>query len=188
MVCFFGLRPLQPPNPRSGAAGCLQKIVPEIILTACRPETLKEQIGGGTPLAFADTQLARLYLPTSRTGPLPSPELSHDWELDTHSAPNLATWNVEGLWLAASKAFSVLANLPQESPVFVLGQDTLFWRKAAYLVLEALAGENLIPSIVAPNGNGQKNYLARWLPVLDGPPRRRTPGATGAGHAARLPG
>jgi hypothetical protein len=79
----------------------------------CLPaETLKEYIGGGTPLAFADTQHVRLYLPTSRTGPLPSPELSHDWELDTRTTPNLDPWNVEGLWLAASKAFSVLANLP----------------------------------------------------------------------------
>ncbi len=136
----------------------------------CLPaETLKDRIGGGTPLAYAETQRIRLNLPTSRTGPLPSPELGHDWDLDTHSAPTLEPWNVEGLWLTASKAFSVLANLPPESPVFVLGQDTLFWRKAAYLVLEALAGENLIPTIVAPNGNGQKAYLARWVPVLDGP-------------------
>ncbi len=136
----------------------------------CLPaETLKDRIGGGTPLAYAETQRIRLSLPTSRTGPLPSPELGHDWDLDTHSTPTLEHWNVEGLWLTASKAFSVLANLPPESPVFVLGQDTLFWRKAAYLVLEALAGENLIPTIIAPNGNGQKAYLARWIPVLDGP-------------------
>ena len=136
----------------------------------CLPaETLKDRIGGGTPLAYADAQRIRLNLPTTRTGPLPSPELGHDWELDTRSIPTLEPWNVEGLWLVASKAFSVLANLPPESPVFVLGQDTLFWRKAAYLVLEALAGENLIPTIIAPNGNGQKAYLARWLPVLDGP-------------------
>ncbi len=126
-------------------------------------------IGAGTPLATAEAYKIRLLLPSSRTGPLPSPELSHNWGLDIYNEPFLSQWFIEGLFLQASKAYSVLVNLPSEGPVFILGQDAHFWRKAANLVLEALANQKFIADIIPPNGNGWRSYLARWFPVLDGP-------------------
>jgi len=107
-------------------------------------------------------------LPATRSGPIPSPDLAHNWNLDTETPPFMAPWLVDGLWLAASKAFGVLVNLPQVGPdnMFVLGQDTLYWRKVANLVLETLALQKFVPVILPVKSNG--NYVARWQPVLDG--------------------
>jgi SNF2 family DNA or RNA helicase len=132
------------------------------------PETLRERIGAGTPLGDAPSGQVRLILPTTRTGPLPSPELSHNWVLDSDTPTYLAPWVINGLWLPAGKAFSILVNLPDAAMdnSFVLGQDVRYWRKAANLVLETLALQKLVPVLVQAN---QQTYHARWQPVLDGP-------------------
>lgn len=46
-----------------------------------------------TSAACAVDHVLTLRLPTTRTGPLPSPELWHEWQLDTN-APALAPWTV----------------------------------------------------------------------------------------------
>src|SRR5512145_2279197 len=45
-------------------------------------EDLRQAIGAGTPLADAREGVVALRLPSTRTGPLPSPDLSHTWDLD----------------------------------------------------------------------------------------------------------
>jgi SNF2 family DNA or RNA helicase len=132
------------------------------------PESLREKIGAGTPLADAPARSARLYLPTTRTGPLPSPDLDYHWELDDETDPFLFLWTVDGLWLPASKAFSVLVNLPDDPAAtgFYLGPDVRYWRVAANLVLETLTAQKFVPGLVQ---NGGHTSYARWLPVLDGP-------------------
>ena len=158
------------PQPQAWRGRLPKKINPVNHPFCLSARALKDKIGAGTPLGNADETRIRFNLPTSRTGPLPSPELSHDWEMDTHTPPFIRVWFIEGLWLTANKAFSVLVNLPSESPLFVLGEDANFWRKAANLVLECLAAQQIIPTIQAANGNGNgpKTFLARWMPVLDG--------------------
>ncbi|MHC1783147.1 MAG: DEAD/DEAH box helicase [Anaerolineaceae bacterium] len=109
-------------------------------------------------------------LPSTRTGPAPSPELNHTWELDWETPAFLSPWIINGLFLPAGKAFSVLINLPAENLTagFVLGQDSRFWQAAANLVLETLAAEKIVPVLVQGKENG-RHYYARWMPVLDGP-------------------
>lgn len=134
------------------------------------PDALREAIGQGTPLGDAREGQAVLRLPAARTGPLPSPDLTHSWELDDETDPFLAPFSVRGLWLPASKAYSVLTNLPGDHQVsgFNLSQETRYWRLAANLVLETLAAQKLIPVLEQVQTNG-RGYYARWLPVLDGP-------------------
>lgn len=134
------------------------------------PAEMRRRIGPGTPFDDAREQTVTLLLPTTRTSPLPSPELNHAWELDTERRPFLSPWTVSGLWLPTSAAFSVLVNLPDESPVsgFILGQDPRYWRKACSLVLETLAKQKILPVLVPSRRNGEE-YTARWQPVLDGP-------------------
>lgn len=131
------------------------------------PLTLQTLIGRGTPLATASENSVRLRLPSTHLGPLPSPRLNHDWEIE-YSKVYLATWLVHGLWLPAGKAFTVLANIPAQTELFTIGQDIRFWKKAANLVLETLVAQKVVPIFVAGNGGGQ-HFYSRWLPVLDGP-------------------
>ena len=121
--------------------------------------------------AEGDEGTATLRLPTSRTGPLPSPWLIHDWGLDQETQPFLARWLVKGLSLPPAKALPMLVRLPElaiENAQIVLGADAIYWNRATALVLETLATHKLVPVIVPADGAGRV-FHARWLPVLDGP-------------------
>lgn len=109
-----------------------------------------------------------LHLPSSRTGPLPSPELTHPWELDTAHL-FLAPWQITGLRLPPASALSFLHHLYRgegpERPA--LGADILFWRKAFDLVLEILAQQHYVPSL-ASTASADAPFRAIWQPVWDG--------------------
>ncbi len=123
---------------------------------------------------------ATLRLPSTRTGPQPSPALLHDWDLDEKTPPFLAPWHVHGLWLPAAPALMVLAGLPGGGVLQVelwdgalpsrvaLAADARYWRMAAALVLETLAAQKLVP-VLAPADAAGRTFHARWLPILDGP-------------------
>ena len=115
-------------------------------------------------------QLA-LRLPTTRTGPQPSPALLHSWELDTRTTPTLIPWSIASDRLSPLAAYALLTQLPalSELPANVrLGDDLLFWQTALHLALEVLAQQKILPTLT-PAGADGKSYHARWLPVLDGP-------------------
>ncbi len=118
-----------------------------------------------------DESAITLRLPTTRSGPLPSPGLIHNWELDQETQPFLTPWKIRGQLLPPAEALPLLVNLPEldvENMQFVLGSDALFWSRVAALVLETLAAHKLVP-VIAPVDAGGKVFHARWLPVLDGP-------------------
>jgi len=112
--------------------------------------------------------IAALWLPTTRTGPLPSPQLLHNWEL-TDARPTLAPWQVGGALTAPLAGFTLLNRLSAAeslSPGIALGDDTRYWQQAANLVLETLARHKLLP-VLAPATADASRFHARWLPVLD---------------------
>ena len=120
-----------------------------------------------------DARTTTLRLPTTRSGPRPSPFLRPPWELDEDTPPFLTPWLVSGLWLPPAEAWHRLLELPSlaESredgpPLFTLGDDARFWHHAATLTLETLAAQKLVP-VLAPTGSD--TFHARWLPILDGP-------------------
>ncbi|MBN2047594.1 MAG: DEAD/DEAH box helicase [Anaerolineaceae bacterium] len=125
-------------------------------------------IGHGTPLADAEPEVAKLRVPSTRTGPIPSPELAHNWNLDSTTPLFLAPWLIEGLSLPSAKAFGVLVSLPTRGPkhTYVLGADVLYWRKAANLIMEVLAAQKVVP--VLKEVRSGTHYHALWQPVLDG--------------------
>ncbi|HEY9121395.1 MAG TPA: hypothetical protein VIM80_00200, partial [Brevefilum sp.] len=63
---------------------------------ALDPEVIQDRIGLGTPLESAQPNLITLHMPSTRTGPLPSPVLNHVWELDLETEPFLAPWRIDG--------------------------------------------------------------------------------------------
>ena len=133
------------------------------------PELIRDRIGIGTPLEFAQSNMVTLHMPSSRTGPIPSQALNHVWELDIETEAFLAPWRIDGLVLPANTAFSVLINLPEESEFndFVLGQDAIYWQNVCSLVLEILSEQKILP-IMVPITATRDVFHARWQPVLDG--------------------
>jgi SNF2 family DNA or RNA helicase len=109
-----------------------------------------------------------LNLPATRTGPFPSPVLAHNWTLDRDSKPFIAPWIITGIRLSPRDALPLLLDLPimaSKSRIIVLGEDASYWRIAATIVLEAMAAQKLMPTMI-PAKNG---FRARWMPVLDSP-------------------
>ena len=170
-ILFWGESPESKPEPR-GRGMAAKKTQLRDHPFCLEPDTIRLQIGAGTPLDDAQIGAVRLRLPSTRNTPLPSPDLNPEWELDQYSSPGLAPWLVRGLFLTAGKAFGVLANLPAESKTsgFVMGTDARYWQSVCGLVLEVLAKQKLLPTLVQAQVEGQPEmYYARWLPVLDGP-------------------
>ncbi len=133
------------------------------------PEAIRERIGSGTPLEDARAERTLLRLPTVHGSPQPSPQLNAEWELG--NAPiRLQNWGIKGLWLPARKAFGVLVNLPPENREagYKLGAEAHYWRTVSNLVLETLAEQKILPTLV-PVDAAHNLYHARWVAVLDGP-------------------
>jgi hypothetical protein len=105
-----------------------------------------------------------LHLPTVKGISLPSPNLIHNWNIDT-AEPTLATYTLDGIWMPLAEALSILLAYfaPQNGPSASYQPGTCFhyWKMVAALALEALATHKLIPVI-----DGQD---ARGLLVLDSP-------------------
>ncbi|NOZ72132.1 MAG: DEAD/DEAH box helicase [Chloroflexi bacterium] len=108
-----------------------------------------------------------LQLPSSRTGPQPSPQLIHNWELDTKNL-FLAPWQIHGLRVPVDSVVSIFRQAPvvQQTADFILGTDFLFWGRAFYLVLQGLARQHYIPSLQTVEGD-QAQYRPVWRPVYD---------------------
>ncbi|MCI0555766.1 MAG: hypothetical protein L0287_32875 [Anaerolineae bacterium] len=106
-----------------------------------------------------------LRLPAVKGVPLPSPQLFHNWYLDSKN-PKLAPFLVNGIWMRPLEAISVLLTFSTDgNATFSPAPDFRFWSMVGALALETLAAHKLIPVII----NEDKNYYARWLPILDSP-------------------
>jgi SNF2 family DNA or RNA helicase len=106
------------------------------------------------------------WLPTNIYGPVPSPELLHDWE--QAEASELLPWSVSGLWLDARSAFQFLVALINQTPPSLrVGRDLLYWQYAFNLVLEGLARQKYRPTLIEAQTQKGVRYEARWQPVLD---------------------
>jgi SNF2 family DNA or RNA helicase len=116
------------------------------------------------PLGGAAASEARLWLPSTSAGPLPSPQLQADREKPAEVS--FRPWIVCGLALPPAEV-TLLVKLA-EAPGLRLGSDLRYWQTAAYLVHEALAQHKLRPGL-EPIPKKKGVYLARWYPVLDGP-------------------
>ena len=83
-----------------------------------------------------------LSLPSTRSGPVPSPRLEHNWTLDWETPSFLAPWIINGLWFAPQDAMQILLDLPtleRRNRGMVAGEDARYWWIATTLVLEAIA-------------------------------------------------
>lgn len=111
------------------------------------------------------SKIATLRLPAVKGIPLPSPQLIHNWDLDSKN-PKLSPFLVNGIWTRPAEAIPILLAFSSQTDASLSpAADTRFWSLVAALALETLAAHKLVPVIV----NDGKNYYARWQPVLDSP-------------------
>ncbi|MEW6029689.1 MAG: DEAD/DEAH box helicase [Chloroflexota bacterium] len=146
------------PAPKSGRAAKKEKSRPHPF--CADTDTLKRVLNiEGAP------KTATLRLPAVKGIPLPSPQLIHNWNLDSKN-PELAPFLINGIWTRPPEALPTLLIFSSQTDAsFSPAADTRFWSMVSALALETLAAHKLIPVIV----NEEKNYYARWLPILDAP-------------------
>ncbi len=107
-----------------------------------------------------------LQLPSTRTGPLPSPQLPHSWELDLRDV-RLEPWIIQGTRAPFASILDILrrtsvCDCPNH---LILGDEFTYWRKALILALEILSQQHYVPSLVQ-----REDYImAQWRPVFESP-------------------
>lgn len=113
-----------------------------------------------------------LWLPTARFGPVPSPQLLHDWEeIDTEPS-DLRQYVVSGLSLSLPMAFRLCmrrVSNKQRSSEYAFGDSLFFWQRTAQLVMELLISQKVSPGLLLGWDGSDEQFYARWLPVLDAP-------------------
>jgi SNF2 family DNA or RNA helicase len=109
------------------------------------------------------------WLPTNRFGPVPSPDLGHNWETDPRP-PELLPWTIAGLVLDVASTMHLFSHLHRQDlpPAIQLGRDGRYWQKAFFFTLELLARQLYRPVLVAVHQKGERRFEARWQPLLDG--------------------
>jgi hypothetical protein len=115
-------------------------------------------------LARAEPLEVRLWLPSTRSGPLPSVPTEH-----RHGGrpprPRLRRWRVPARALPPAVAVDWLLTPRTSDPDAPAGDDLRAFRAAARLVLAALARQRFVPGLVATPAGA----AARWrLHLLDG--------------------
>ncbi len=129
--------------------------------------TLRERLDElGVAVELAE-HTQTFWLPSASRAPLPSSELVATGAVELpRGAAELAPWQVTGLLLPAGVALDVLPALRgEDGHDRACGADLRFWRVAALLALQLLAGQQFMPALLR-DGN---RLRAAWRPRPDPP-------------------
>ena len=107
-----------------------------------------------------------LQLPATRTGPLPSPQLIQDWDLDLTDV-RLEPWIILGTRAPFLSILDILRRTNDcDCPShLILGSDFVYWRRALVMGLEILSQQHYAPSLVQRDDD----IVALWRPVFESP-------------------
>jgi SNF2 family DNA or RNA helicase len=146
------------PAPKSGRAAKKEKS--RLHPFCADTDTLRHLLG-----IECASKTVTLRLPAVKGIPLPSPQLIHNWDLDSKN-PKLAPFLVNGIWTRPAEAIPVLLAFSSQTDASLsLAADFRYWSMVSALALETLAAHKLVPTIVPV----ENEFHARWLPVLDAP-------------------
>ncbi len=116
---------------------------------AAGQDALKEALGGlvgALTMRRAEAATLALELPSWAKGPLPSPELILEEEVEMEMA-GFQTWEVATLALQPAEMMDALLNLPDYAPRETAYSATLrFWTTAARLAYELVARQCYMPT------------------------------------------
>ncbi len=124
-------------------------------------EALHERLAGlPSSIAVPPERELTIWLPAVGSAPLPGRELRAAGVEAPPGVPTLAPWRVRGLLLSPEQTIDLLLGLATASDI---GGDLRAWRVATLLVLELVAGQQLLPGLVR---DGQR-LRAAWQPRPD---------------------
>jgi len=153
-------RPSRAPRPHPFAAQ------PDVLADALA-DVLPGSRARGLPRKAVDDEIT-LYLPSTRSGPLGSPELpsqlaAADGVTSAAGPSSLAAWRVPVLVFEPTAALAVLAALAELAPGDIVAGASIGYLAAAARFADDLAARGrVLPALVAEDGG----YVARWRPVL----------------------
>ena len=151
---------------------------------ALGPEALRAALTtlGADPGSLAAGRIT-LVLPSTPTGPQPSPHLMLESVPDPESL-TLGPWELPVLVAAPTDAIDLLVSLPEGSPSgggVAVGHSLPFLAAIANLALATVAAGHLLPSMVR---SGEGGLAGRWQPVLATPEERDRVALLAAGMPA----
>jgi len=124
-------------------------------------EALHERLAGlPSSIAVPPERELTIWLPAVGSAPLPGRELRAAGVEAPPGVPTLAPWRVRGLLLSPEQTIDLLLGLATASDI---GGDLRAWRVATLLVVELVAGQQLLPGLVR---DGQR-LRAAWQPRPD---------------------
>jgi hypothetical protein len=169
------LHALWRPDPTDAAGGRLLLWAEAAASTDAPPHAPKGRHPAAVDPALRDPTLARaepldvrLWLPSTRSGPLPSAPTEH-----RHGGrppkPRLRRWRVRARALQPAAAVDWLLTPRADDVRASLGDDLHAFRAAARLVLAALARQRFVPGLATGRAGVAAPWSARWrLHLLDG--------------------
>ncbi len=108
-----------------------------------------------------------ILLPSTVTGPLPSPKLIREDVIGEKNAIGLAPWQVETIVLDPGCAMDLLLSLPSHPPRgMVFGSSLCFWEETAKFSVEQIVKQRFIPSIQKVEVEKNISYQATWVPAV----------------------
>ena len=112
------------------------------------------------------TEQLILLLPSTRTGPLPSPHLPQTWDLETKDV-RLEPWMIQATRAPFDSMLHILRRtISCDCPNhLILSDEFIFWRKALVMALEILSQQHYVPSLMQSGDD----IVARWRPVFESP-------------------
>ena len=112
------------------------------------------------------TEEVVLQLPSTRSGPLPSPQLPHDWDLDIKDV-RLEPWVVPGTRAPFASMLDILRRTSScDCPShLIFAPEFTYWRKALIMALEILSQQHYVPSLK----QSEEGVIAFWRPLYEYP-------------------
>ncbi len=115
----------------------------------------------------AGTDAVTLRLPSTGSGPLPSPELILKQPMDDKKGAEFKWWYVVSAVLDAGAALDFLLALPSRAPTGIaFGSDLRFWIEAARFSLELLTRQCFVPTLHESAHGRNATCRAAWEAVL----------------------
>ncbi|HVB73386.1 MAG TPA: hypothetical protein VNE38_07485, partial [Ktedonobacteraceae bacterium] len=132
-------------------------------------DALKETLGalaGNLLVRIASPDNMTLCMPSSSKGPLPSPELILEGDIDL-SVAAFKPWDISTLALDPAIALDFLLALPGNPPRgLAFGSSLRFWRTAASLAFELIARQCYMPTVQELRQKRATTYRAAWEAAL----------------------
>src|SRR5579883_288329 len=154
------------PRNKKIARGDQPRLHPFLLSPVMVRETSSALVGD---LLVQDAEAAFLTLrfPSTRHGPLASPELVRDDLQSDGQAAELKWWEVATLSFDASYAFDLLLALPPDPPPGIaFGSSLRFWMTAAQFAFELINKQCFVPSLHVSQRGSSSTGRAEWEAVL----------------------